>query len=252
MPTYSLAQILGSTEQLQPKNPAGPKIRSARSRNRAAAHEYDLAQWKAYRLAMAATDAQRAGIEAEYSGRLQAGPDFVRYHKGSSYAEPHAHSMTREDRTKILVAFDQVRSWLWRNTRKARGQAVSRGYREVLAVLLSFAVKHRKVYPTLATIARMACCSLRTVQNALAWLRMFGFLDWARRLKRTTTRLGSIVRQTSNAYALMLKGLAAIGAGMLGRKADGNNCRPSRLHTPVPSMSPLLIPFDPPTRAASA
>jgi len=64
---------------------------------------------------------------------------------------------------------------------------------------------------------------------------MFGFLDWQRRVKRVPTRLGTMARQTSNAYRLGLCKLAAIGAGILGKAANGHNCRPSRL-TPHPIM----------------
>ena len=89
---------------------------------------------------------------------------------------------------------------------------MSRAYREILSVLLSFAVKYGQAYPSHTTIAKLACCSERTVANALAWLRMFGFLSWQRRLKRIASRLGQVVRQTSNSYCLVLSGLAAIGA----------------------------------------
>ena len=104
---------------------------------------------------------------------------------------------------------------------------MSRAYREVLSVLLSFAVKFGQAYPSHATIAKLACCSERTVARALAWLKLFGFLSWQRRLKRLAGRLGAVVRQTSNAYVIALQGLAAIGAGMLSRASNGHNCHPS-------------------------
>ena len=75
----------------------------------------------------------------------------------------------------------------------------------------------------------------------MIWLKLFGFLAWQRRLKRTTTRLGSVVRQTSNAYELVLSGLAAIGAGILGRTPNGHNSRPSRLHPPSHANPPLPL-----------
>ena len=102
-------------------------------------------------------------------------------------------------------------------------------------MLLSFAVKYGRAYPSIATIAKLACCSERTVANALQWLRTWGFLSWQRRIKRIPSQLGTIVRQTSNAYKLALSGLAAIGAGIFGNGADRNNCRPSKL-TPAPIM----------------
>jgi hypothetical protein len=117
---------------------------------------------------------------------------------------------------------------LWRN-RKSHGQSVSRVYREVLSVLLSFAVKYGRAYPSHATIAKLACCCERTVANALQWLRLWGFLDWQRRLKRMPTRLGTVTRQTSNAYRLVMHGLAAIGARVLLGSPDRNNYNPSPL-----------------------
>jgi hypothetical protein len=234
---YSLAEILNSTAQLQPKQPAGPRIKSARSRNRAAAHAYDLAQWRAYRLAMAHTDAERDDIERDYAERAAAGPDFTGYHAKSDFSEPHVHDLDRGGKQAVLTAFDQVRGWLWRNSRKPHGQAVSRVYREVLSVLLSFAVKYGQAYPSQATIAKLACCSERTVGRALIWLRLFGFLSWQRRLKRVPSRLGNMVRQTSNSYRLVLQGLAAIGAGILSNGPNRHNCRPSPITT---MMSKIL------------
>ena len=58
-----------------------------------------------------------------------------------SYREPPTHTLTREDRIKILIGFDGIRANLYKHCRGERGQAVSRNYREVLGVLLSFAVK---------------------------------------------------------------------------------------------------------------
>jgi hypothetical protein len=54
------------------------------------------------------------------------------------------------------------------------------------------------------------------------------FLTWRRRLKRIATRLGTMVRQTSNAYRIALSGLASIGAAIFSRGPDRNNCAPSR------------------------
>ena len=64
-------------------------------------------------------------------------------------------------------------------------------------MLSSFAVKRRRVFPSLETIARMAMVSKQTVLNALAWLALYGFLDRLRRIVRTTGLLGPRVRQTS-------------------------------------------------------
>jgi hypothetical protein len=224
MAAHSLADIFAGAEQI--RNLPAAKVKSARSQNRAAAYAYDLAQWRTYKLAMAPDEAERNIIEQAYRRRLEEGPDFAHYHVGSDFSEPPIHQLTPEDKRTMLNAFDQVRAWLWRNARKPRGQAVSRAYREVLSVLLSFALKYGRVYPSLATIARLACCSERTVANALQWLRTFGFLDWQRRLKRTAGLLGAVVRQTSNAYRLALSGIGAFLSG-----AGRNNSGPSQFTT---------------------
>jgi len=48
--------------------------------------------------------------------------------------------------------------------------------------------------PSIATLATLACVSQSTVKRALAQLKTFGFLDWARRLIRneTAARLGVV------------------------------------------------------------
>ena len=79
-------------------------------------------------------------------------------------------------------------------------------------MLLSFAVKRRRVFPSLETIARMVTISKQTVLNAIAWLALYGFLDRLRRIARIAGLLGPRVRQTSNASgseALARKALAS-------------------------------------------
>ena len=84
-------------------------------------------------------------------------------------------------------------------------------------MLLSFAVKRRRVFPSLETIARMAMVSKQTVLNALAWLALYGFLDKLRRIVRKTGLLGPRVCQTANAYTLRFpKGLGDLAAGVFG------------------------------------
>ena len=142
--------------------------------------------------------------------------------------EPPAHSLTREDRIRILASFDGIRAGLYKHCRVERGQAVSKNYREVLGVLLSFAVKRRRVFPSLETIARMAMVSKRTVLNAIAWLALYGFLDRLRRIARIAGLLGPRVRQTSNAYALRFpKGLGGLAVNVFGFDPECNNWAPS-------------------------
>jgi hypothetical protein len=80
-------------------------------------------------------------------------------------------------------------------------------------------------------------------QFCVSWLRapiggdegrLWGLLDWQRRLERIPTRLGTVTRQTSNAYKLVLSGLAAIDAAVFrraiaGRVGDGVDGLSARL-----------------------
>jgi Helix-turn-helix domain len=208
--------------------PSTLKIRSARSQNRASAWIYDLNKWRAYQLSRATSEAQIAAIEAQYARLREMGPDFTGYHTGSDFREPPMHNLTREDRVRILASFDGIRAGLYKHCREERGQAVSKNYREVLGVLLSFAVKRRRVFPSLETIARMAMVSKQTVLNALAWLAIYGFLDRLRRIVRTTGLLGPRVRQTSNAYVMCFpKGLGGLAASVFGFAPEHNNWTPS-------------------------
>ena len=231
MAAYSLADILGNTQQLQPtpRQVGRDHARSARSRNRAGAWAYDLAAWREYRLATARTDRERQAIEAEYLARLEAGPDFASHRSGSDFSEPPLHQLDGAERRKMLAAFDAVREWQWRNNRKAHGQGISLRYREILRFLLNVGRKYGRIFPALATIAQACSCSVKTVCNALAWLAAWGFLSWKRRLKRVPTGLGMMVRQTSNAYRIALSGLAAIGSAMFSRGAERNHSTPSRV-----------------------
>jgi hypothetical protein len=126
-----------------------------------------LGRWYAYQLSRATTDAQIAVLDAEHERLRAQGPDFTGYHTGSDFREPPAHNITREDRIKILVQFDGIRAGLYKHCREERGQAVSYNYRQVLGVLLSFAGKRSRVFPSLDTIARMALFSKRTVSHAV-------------------------------------------------------------------------------------
>jgi hypothetical protein len=217
------ASLLEGIAQPAPaRSPA--KVRSARSRNRAEAWAYDLARQRDYALAMTKSEAARAEVDAAYEADRAAGPDFTRYHAGSGFRDllPE-HQLDRSDRHRILVAFDVIRTGMFRHCRVPRRRtaakdagrapvlvggkvieqaaAPSRNYRAVLDVLLRYAVRFGRVYPKLETIAREACVSVRTVQNAIDWLRRFGFVDRIRRLVRERGRLGAVrSRQTSNAY----------------------------------------------------
>ena len=199
-----LTQLFAGTTSLGQSPGAGviQRVRSARSRNRASAWAHDLAKWHAYKLSQTSNPEQIARLDAEYEQLSRHGPDFSAYHTGSIFAEAPVHDLTREDRVKILTAFDGLRSALYRHCREPHGQAVSQTYKSVLGFLLGLAVKHQRAFPSLNTIAAATLCSKSTVLRAISWLRLHGFLDRIRRIVRTPGALGPRVLQTSNAYAL--------------------------------------------------
>ena len=101
-------------------------------------------------------------------------------------------------------------------------------------MLLSFAVKRGRVFPSLDTIARMAMVSRQTVLNALDWLALYGFLEKLRRIVRRSGLLGPRTCQTSNAYALRFpKGLGGLAAGAFGLTPESNNWTPSDSNSEV-------------------
>ena len=103
----------------------------------------------------------------------------------------------------------------------------------------------------MATIAREACVSVRTVQNALDWLRRFGFVDRMRRLVRERGRLGGQrCRQTSNAYRVGLPtGVGCLAQSVFKRIAYAtsggrasttrNTCHPSGSQPSPVATDPL-------------
>jgi hypothetical protein len=214
---YSLADLLGQTAQPQPsaRQQGRERAHSPRSKNRAGAWAEDLGRWYAYHLGRTTTDAQRAEVDAEYQRRLEHGPDWQHYRAHSDYSAPHVHQLTAEDRRAALAAFDAVADWLYaQRTPGDHSQRVSGHYRDVFRYLLNTAMRFGQAFPSYTRIAERCQCSRRTVASALAWLRLWGLLDWQRRIRRTAA---GVVRQTTNGYRLLVKGLAAIGAKVFGK-----------------------------------
>lgn len=88
----------------------------------------------------------------------------------------------------------------------------SRHDREILGQLLAFAAKMRgQVYPTLAHIAELVGCTVRSVVEGLKRLKKAGFLTWDRRYVETGKKglRGPQVEQTSNFYYMALPNAAA-------------------------------------------
>jgi len=200
-----------------------PKTRSAHNQRPRDDWSRNLTRLHGELLTAARTDAERAELDAEFERLREAGPDFERHHCRSDFGRPPDHKIDRNLRVKILVAYGVLVRGLRDHCRKPKGQGVSKNVREVLAILLSFAVKYGQVYPSLDTIARLALCSRRTVLRAIEWLEKFGFVKRYRRLVRQRGPWGVRVRQDSNAYRVGYPtGLGGMAQKVFGRIFRGN------------------------------
>ena len=213
-----------SKPALQPKTPL---VRSARSRNRAAAWAYDLAQWREYQTLSHPN--RRDGNRGEYARLEAAGPDFTRYHSGSAFAEAPLHSITREDRVPHAASlrFRAQRALSPRPQEAGPSRLTGLPGRAGRALEL-----RRQAWARLSEP-----CHHRQgghVQRAnraagLSWLRLFGFLSWIRRIGRKRTALGCFrVVQASNAYRLTarLGGLGAMALNVFSGRG-GHKCQAS-------------------------
>lgn len=81
-------------------------------------------------------------------------------------------------------------------------------FRDVLLRLQKFD-RGQGLWPAHETLAGQACCSVRTVRDALAQGRRLGLVDW----------VSGAGRRTSNRYTLMLPKMAAKAGERLGRTA---------------------------------
>ena len=81
-------------------------------------------------------------------------------------------------------------------------------FRDVLLRLQKFD-RGQGLWPAHETLAGQACCSVRTVRDALAQGRRLGLVDW----------VSGAGRRTSNRYILLLPKVAAEAGARLGRAA---------------------------------
>jgi Helix-turn-helix domain len=234
-----VAFSLSATRQPAAPARAGAKlIRSARSQGRAKAFNHDLDQWKRYALSMANTSTDLEAVEAEYLRRYNLGPAWATAHTGSEAIDAPVNKISHDDKRATLEAFDMFRRWQHRNDRGKHGQAVSKNYREVLSVLLTYALRYGRCFPSQARIAELVCCSEKTVRRALAWLRVMGFLTWRRRLRDKPHPSGS--RQASNAYVLVERVRLAFVGTQLFQRLSGHKFRPSSDDHPETPHDPQL------------
>lgn len=203
--------------------PTAPHIRQT---ERAAGWRQQLARAFSYQYGRARTDAERSRLEALYEANHDR-PDFARIHRGSDFAEPPRRPFNAGEAREIMRQARSIERGTYASREKGQhGGAIGKSALRVLEVLLFvvWPTARRGIYPSLAHLAAKCELSVRTLQTCLAVLKLMGFLDILRRMKRVQTELGTLVQQDTNAYTLHLPtGLGAIGAALFGKGPDGKN-----------------------------
>lgn len=258
-PLFEIASPLFPDLPAAPPDPAeSGGRRRARSRDRAAQWEADLAKAYGYAAGGAGTPQEAAALERAYAEALGEGADFMRTRRGSDFAPPPKISMDRNAlarvRFKLLSVFRG--SWAVKEKGKHCG-VIQRTTLAVFDALAGLALKHGKVFPSLEGLAFLSKCSRNTVIAALKELQQFGFVTVHRRLKRVKTALGSRTVQDTNAYELHAPqgwGATALKlySGFVARREDGSESNKwtarkpdSYSSTHPPQNSPFQNPIEP-------
>lgn len=143
----------------------------------------------------------QARLWDHYEKEMEAGPDFARYHSRSDFRDAPRITLDRNGlaRLRFLLAAIARNSWERREKGKQSG-LVTRTTLAVFETLCAIAIKHGRVFPSLARIATLACCCRNTVIAALKTLTALGFVTVQRRLRRLSRPLGPRAVQDTNAY----------------------------------------------------
>ena len=204
--------------------PASDPIRQKR---RAADYRAQLSRAFAYLSGRTRGEQQEAELYSLYERMMEERPDFARVHRGSDFMEPPKRHFSAKDAQEIMRQARAIERGTYASRQKGEhGGAIGKSAIRVLETLLFvvWPTARRGMFPSLAHIAGKAQLSVRTVQDAIAVLQLFGFLKVFRRMKRVATALGSIIAQDTNAYLVQLPtGLGALGAAMFGKVPDGKN-----------------------------
>ena len=105
---------------------------------------------------------------------------------------------------------------------------MSRNYREVLGVLLSFAVKRGRGVSVIGYDCPHGDVQPSTVLRAIAWLALYGFLDKLRRIVSKQGLLGPRIVQTSTLTVLHFpKDLGGLAVNIFNISPDRHNSPPS-------------------------
>jgi hypothetical protein len=201
--------------------PAPSPVKSARSRNRAAAWESDLARTATYLMGQCRTDEERAFVERLYDEAADEGPDFTHYRGKSAFQNAPKLGIDRNAYARILKALDMIERGIYRQCREKGKQGIPRTAARVLKTLLGLALQYGEVRPSLEGIGRLACVCKQTVVNCLKVLQLYGFVVVHRRIKRIRTALGLKVVQDTNAYTIQEpQGLGALATRLFSQASE--------------------------------
>ncbi len=205
-----------------------PRVKSARSANRAAWWQQDLSRTTTYLMGQARNDDERAFVERLYDEAMAEGPDFINYRGKSAFLAAPRLGIDRNAYARILNALEAIERGTYRSCREAGKQGIPRTVAKVLKALLNLALQYGEVRPSLVGIARLACACKQTVVNCLKLLSLYGFVIVHRRIKRIRTPLGFKVVQDTNAYTIQEpQGLGAIALRMFRQASESRKRSPS-------------------------
>jgi len=125
-----------------PPTPPAPRVKSARSANRAAWWEQDLSRTATYLLGQARTDDERAFVERLYDEAMAEGPDFINYRGKSAFLAAPKLGIDRNAYARILNALEAIERGTYRTCREAGKQGIPRTVAKVLKALLNLALQY--------------------------------------------------------------------------------------------------------------
>jgi hypothetical protein len=228
LPSPALFPDLPAVPGQAVKSGPAPRVKSARSFNRAGAWQQDLNRTASYLLGQARSDDEREFVERLYDEALAEGPDFINYRAKSAFQAAPRLGIDRNAYARILNALEAIERGIYRTSREAGKQGMPRTVARVLKALLNLALQYGEVRPSLLGIARLACACKQTVVNCLKLLALYGFVVVHRRIKRIRTALGFKVVQDTNAYTIQEpQGLGAIALRLFRQASESRKWPPS-------------------------
>ena len=199
----SLSEAIQAQLPNLPDRPRDSGQKKVRATTRAAQWRADMARACAYQLSRARTPEEAERIEADYAQVLESKPDFASYRRKSEFCPAPRLNLNRDALARLKFKMQAIRRGTWFTKEKGKHSGgVPHSVMEVFDALLSLAVKHGQVFPSLVGLGILATRSKQTVVNAIKVLESYGVVTRIRRIKRIRTPMGQKTVQDTNAYTL--------------------------------------------------